>query len=67
MVLNKKEESVRNVLDVAFMAVLVLAATVTPATAGITPAVPEISPGSLSAGLALLAGGVLLVRARLRK
>jgi hypothetical protein len=28
---------------------------------------PEISPSSLSAGLALVAGGVLLARARWRK
>ena len=33
-----------------------------------TPAaVPEISPTSISAGLAILAGGVLMVRARRRK
>lgn len=30
-------------------------------------AVPEINPGSISAGLALLAGGVLMLRARRRK
>ena len=30
-------------------------------------AVPEINPSSVSAGLALLAGGVLLARARWRK
>lgn len=31
------------------------------------PTVPEISPGSISAGMALLAGGVLLLRARRSK
>jgi hypothetical protein len=31
-----------------------------------TPAVPEISPGSLSAGVALLAAGILVLRARRR-
>ena len=29
-----------------------------------TAPVPEISPGSISAGLALLAGGILVLRAR---
>ena len=32
-----------------------------------TPGVPEIGPGSISAGLALLAGGVLLLRTRRSK
>ena len=36
-----------------------LAATITP--------VPEIDGSSLSAGLALLAGGILILRSRLRK
>ena len=44
----------------------VLAAFATDAFASIT-VVPEISPSSVSAGLALLAGGVLLARARWRK
>jgi hypothetical protein len=43
-----------------------LAAFATNAFASAT-AVPEISPSSVSAGLALLTGGVLLVRARLRR
>jgi hypothetical protein len=30
-------------------------------------AVPEINPGSVAAGLGLLTGGVLMMRARLRK
>jgi hypothetical protein len=34
--------------------------------ATVTPDVPEISPGSISAGLAVLAAGVLVVRARRR-
>ena len=41
----------------------VLAAFATDAFASAT-VVPEISPSSVSAGLALLAGGVLLARAR---
>jgi hypothetical protein len=45
---------------------IVIAAT-TNAVAGAVVTVPEISPGSLSAGLALLAGGVLLARARWRR
>ena len=46
---------------------LALAAAATDAFAGAAPRVPEINPSSISAGLALLAGGVLLARARFRK
>jgi hypothetical protein len=48
----------------------VLAATAmlpTAAFASATAGVPEISPGSISAGLALLAGGVIMLRARRAK
>ena len=49
-------------------AALLVAAAATNALASVTPApVPEINPSALAAGLGLLAGGVLLVRARLRK
>jgi hypothetical protein len=34
--------------------------------ATVAPDVPEISPGAMSAGLAALAAGVLVVRARWR-
>jgi hypothetical protein len=34
--------------------------------ASVPQVVPEISPGSISAGIALLAGGILLLRARRR-
>ncbi len=51
---------------VVLVAVLGLA-TATNAFAGQPIAVPEINPASLSGGLALLAGGVLLMRARLKK
>ena len=34
--------------------------------ATVTPAVPEIDAGSISAGLGLLAGGILILRARRR-
>ena len=51
---------------VALIAILALA-TATNAFAGGPVAVPEINPASLSAGLALLTGGVLLARARWRK
>jgi LPXTG-motif cell wall-anchored protein len=37
------------------------------AFASVPVAVPEINPGSISAGLALLAGGVLMLRARRRR
>ena len=46
---------------------VVLALTATDALAGRFVPAPEINPASVSAGLALLAGGVLLVRARSRK
>ena len=46
---------------------VVLAAFATDAFAGSPVAAPEVSPASLSAGLALLAGGVMLARARFRK
>lgn len=52
---------------VVLMVGLVLAAGVTDAIAGTVHAVPEINPGSLSAGLALLASGILLARAHWRK
>jgi uncharacterized membrane protein YdfJ with MMPL/SSD domain len=64
---NDKERSMRKIGYVVFAAGLVLAATATDALAGFAAAVPEISPTSLSAGLALLAGGVLIARARRRK
>ena len=51
---------------IALVAILGLA-TATNAFAGYATVVPEISPASLSAGLALLTGGVLLARARWRK
>jgi MYXO-CTERM domain-containing protein len=38
----------------------------TQAFASVAPSVPEIGPGSISAGLALLAGGILVLRARRR-
>ena len=57
----------RNLGYVALVAGLVLAAVATNASAGSLNPVPEISPTSLSAGLALVAGGVLLSRARWRK
>jgi len=49
-------------------AALFVAAAATNALAS-TPAVtvPEITPGAVAAGLGLLAGGVLLVRARFGK
>ena len=34
--------------------------------ATVTPVVPEIDAGSISAGLGLLAGGILILRARRR-
>lgn len=54
-------------LGYALIAVGLLLAATTNAIAGQPVAAPEINPASLSAGLALLAGGVMLVRMRLRK
>jgi hypothetical protein len=42
-------------------------AVATPVFATIVTDVPEISPGSISAGLGVLAAGVLIVRSRLRR
>ena len=57
----------RKIGYLVLVAGLVVAATATTVLASVQSVVPEISPTSLSAGLALLAGGVLLVRARRRK
>lgn len=46
---------------------VVLAVTATNAFAGFAVQAPEINPSSVSAGLALLTGGVLIARARFRK
>ena len=46
---------------------LVVASLATSVSAGGPVAVPEIDGASITAGLGLLAGGVLLVRARLRR
>jgi MYXO-CTERM domain-containing protein len=40
---------------------------VVPVSATVAPAVPEIDGASISAGLGLLAAGVLLLRARRRR
>ena len=63
VVVNNEEKSMRKCV----IAVVLGLAAATNAFAGVGPAVPEISPASLSAGLALLTGGVLLARARWRK
>ncbi len=55
--------SVWSVLGVAAIALGIAA----PASAGVPAAVPEINGASISAGLALLAGGILMLRARRRK
>ena len=62
-----KEESMRKIVLGLVGVGLSLLATVTDASAGGPVAAPEINPTSLSAGLALLTGGVLLARARFRK
>ncbi|CAN5724000.1 hypothetical protein BH18ACI5_BH18ACI5_14990 [soil metagenome] len=46
---------------------IVLASVATTVSAGITAPVPEIDGSSVTAGLGLLTGGVLVVRARLRR
>jgi len=57
---------VRKIAYLTLAAGMVLAAAST-ALAGQPIRTPEINPASLSAGLALLAGGVMLARARFRK
>jgi hypothetical protein len=54
-------------LAMVIAAALLVAAAATSALASDPVATPEVSPGNLSAGLALLAGGVLLVKARMRR
>jgi hypothetical protein len=46
---------------------LIVASLVAPVSAGTPVGVPEIDGASITAGLGLLAGGVLLVRARFRR
>ena len=46
---------------------MVLTAMVTDAAASVAVAAPEINPGSVATGVAVLAGGVLLARARWRR
>jgi hypothetical protein len=57
------------VLAVVFASLCLVLAVSSVAFAGfdVPVPVPEISPTSISAGLAILAGGVLMVRARRRK
>ena len=56
----------RKIAYLTLAAGMVLTAAST-ALAGQPIRTPEINPASLSAGLALLAGGVMLARARFRK
>ena len=46
---------------------MVLASLSTAVMASTQPGVPEVSGGSLSLGLGLLAGGILMLRARFGK
>ncbi|HVA51768.1 MAG TPA: hypothetical protein VNH11_35835 [Pirellulales bacterium] len=46
---------------------LVVAALAGHASANVPPPTPEIDPGSLAGALALLAGGVLVLRGRIRR
>jgi len=57
---------VRNWASAVLALMLGVHALGTDAVASRVEAVPEISPGSLSAGVALLAAGILVVRARRR-
>jgi len=50
----------------ALAVALTVHAVGTDAMGSVPTGVPEISPGSISAGVALLAGGILLLRARRR-
>ena len=57
----------RQAFGTGLYAAFVVAVLATPAMASATVAVPEIGPGSIGAGLALLAGGVMMLRARRSK
>jgi hypothetical protein len=46
---------------------LVVAALASRAAANVPPPTPEIDPGSLAGALALVAGGVLVLRGRIRR
>ena len=53
-----------NWMGAALGVMLVVHAAGADALASGASEVPEVSPGSISAGVALLAGGILLLRAR---
>lgn len=57
----------RAAILLALGTLVVLHGVGTTAMASATQVVPEISPASLSGGLAILAGGVLVLRARRRR
>ena len=57
----------KRVVCAAFAVAAVVHGLAVSASASVVQAVPEISPASLSAGLAVLAGGVLMLRARRSK
>jgi hypothetical protein len=56
----------RNSASLTALTALVLLGTVSHVAASVPAVVPEISPASISAGLAILAGGALMLRARRR-
>jgi LPXTG-motif cell wall-anchored protein len=57
----------KRVVCAAFAVAAIVHGLATTATASVVQQVPEISPASISAGLAILAGGVLMLRARRKK
>jgi hypothetical protein len=56
----------RQILHAVLGLALVLHALGTSVIASVAAGVPEINPGSISAAVAILAGGVLMLRARRR-
>ena len=69
MQLNQRKRRYEGVARVSTFTVgllLIAHSLATAVLAGDLQVVPEISPGSISAGLGLLAGGVLILRARRR-
>ena len=56
----------RSALYAAGMLV-VFAAVTTPLSAGVSTVAPEIDGASMTTGLGLLAGGIMLIRARMRR
>lgn len=63
---NKQEDVMRQALYGAGL-LIVLVSFATPLLAGLAAPVPEIDGGSITAGLGLLTGAVMILRSRMRR